>query len=53
VWEVLVVAAALASDPELLWLRVRGGRLESGECDDVGDRGKVDVFSRPMKKEFP
>jgi hypothetical protein len=27
---------ALVSDPELLWLRVRPGRLESGECDEKG-----------------
>ena len=28
---------ALASEPELRWLRWKGGRVESGECDAVGE----------------
>jgi hypothetical protein len=47
---------ALVSDPELLWLRARDGRPDSGECGDVGDVMALlederprDVFSWPKK----
>jgi hypothetical protein len=51
---------ALPSEPELRWLRVYDGRLESGECDVAGEvkvllpletgRSCLDgVFSNPKK----
>jgi hypothetical protein len=50
------VFATLASDPELLWVRVRDGRCKSGESDGAGEDRALreggrsrDVFSWPKK----